>query len=178
MEFNKKEYERLFNMYLRDGRIRKSNAIFKIKLFLQKSESSLLIAKYIKDFKPSINLPKKMYWDYWAITISYYSMLYAAKAVLLSKGYEVKGHDPAQIALGHLLVPSEIEKEDLELLNQSYKIFEDEYIKYFEDAKKESKIARYRAIKTYTERRLDEIFNNATKFIAKIALILEDIKNV
>ncbi len=168
MEFNKKEYERLFNMYFRDEIIKKSNAIFKINLFLQKSENSLLIAKFIKE------LPKKMYWDYWAITICYYSMLYAAKAVILSKSYEVMGHDPAQIALGHLLVPSEMEKEDLEILDQSYKIFEDEYIKYFDDAKRESKIARYKAIKTYTERRLDEIFNNATKFVGKIALILQE----
>ena len=67
-----------------------------------------------------------------------------------------------------------MEKDDLEILNQSHKIFEDEYIHYFEDAKKESHIARYSAIKTYTERRLQEIFNNATKFVAKISLILEN----
>jgi len=121
-------------------------------------------------------MPKKLFWNYWAITISYYSMLYAAKAAILSKGYEVHGHDAAQIALGYLLVPDEIEKEDLELLNQSYKIFEDEYVKYFEDAKTESYTARYAAIKSYTQRRLDEIFENARKFIAKISLILEDNK--
>jgi uncharacterized protein (UPF0332 family) len=101
-------------------------------------------------------------------------MLYAAKAAILSKGYEVNDHDAAQIALGHLLVPDEIEKEDLELLSQSYKIFEDEYVKYFEDAKTESYIARYSAIRTYTERRLEEIFGNATKFIAKISLVLQE----
>jgi uncharacterized protein (UPF0332 family) len=105
-------------------------------------------------------------------------MLYAAKAAILSKGYEAKDHDAAQIALGHLLVPDEIEKEDLELLSQSYKIFEDEYVKYFEDAKTESYIARYSAIKTYTERRLNEIYDNAIKFVGKISLILaDDIKN-
>ena len=101
-------------------------------------------------------------------------MLYAAKAAILSKGYEIEDHDAAQIALGYLLVPDELEKEDLEILNQSYKIFEDEYVHYFEDAKKESHIARYSAIKTYTKRRLDEIFNNAVKFIAKIGLMLGD----
>ena len=35
---------------------------------------------------------------------------------------------PLRVALGHLLVPTELEKEDLEILNQSHKIFEDEYI--------------------------------------------------
>ena len=70
-------------------------------------------------------------------------------------------------------MPGQIEKEDLEILNQSYKIFEDEYVKYFEDAKRESHIARYSAIKTYTERRLNEIFENARKFVGKAAIILE-----
>ncbi len=172
MQFDKEEYKKLFKEHLKEGTIKRSTQIFKIKLFLQKAENSLQIAKYHKDMKPSEDDPKKPYWDYWAIIISYYSMLYAAKGAILSKGYETKTHDAAQVALGHLLVPDEIEKEDLDLLNQSYKIFEDEYVKYFEDAKKESHIARYAVIKTYTQRRLEEIFNNATKFIAKIGLIL------
>ncbi|MBI4150884.1 HEPN domain-containing protein [Candidatus Woesearchaeota archaeon] len=114
-----------------------------------------------------------MHWNYWAITISCYSMLYAAKAAILAKGYDTKDHHSAQIAIGHLLVPDDIEQEDLKLLEQAHKIFEDEYVKYFEDAKNESHIARYSAIKTYTERRLEEIFTNAQKFVAKIKLLLQ-----
>lgn len=174
MEFDKEEYQEMFEECVEENRIKKSQQIFKIKLFLKKAENSLLIAKHIKEIQLSEDQPKKLFWDYWAITISYYSMLYAAKAAILSKGYEVSDHDAAQIALGYLLIPDEIEKEDLEILNQSYKIFEDEYVHYFEDAKTESKIARYSAIKTYTERRLDEIFNNATDFIAKVGFILQE----
>lgn len=132
------------------------------------------IAKFHKNIIPNNNQPKKLYWSYWAIIISYYSMLYSAKAAILSKGYEVSTHDAALISLGFLLVPDKLLREDLELLNQSYKIFEDEYVKYFEDAKIESHMARYSAIKTYTERRLEEIFENARKFIAKISLILDN----
>ena len=168
------EYKRLFEEYVRDNRITKSGNSFKVKLFLKKGENSLLIAKHIKDVKPGQGEPERLYWDYWAITISYYSMLYCAKALILTKSYEVHDHDAAHVALGYLCVPSEMEKEDLEILNQSYKIFEDEYVKYFEDAKKESHIARYSAIKTYTERRLSEIFENARKFVSKTALILAD----
>ena len=153
-------------------RIKKSQEIFKIKLFLQKAENSLLIAKHAKDIKPSNDQPPKLHWNYWAITISYYSMLYCAKALILSKGYDVHDHEAAQVALGYLCVPEEIEKEDLDILNQSYKIFEDEYVKYFEDAKIESHIARYSAIKTYSERRLEEIFENARKFVGKAGLII------
>ena len=174
MNIEKEIYSKKFEEFLKDKRIKKSNQFFKIKLFLQKAENSLLIAKHIKDLNPNKDEPKKLYWDYWAITISYYSMLYATKSAILSKGYEVKDHDAAQIALGYLLVPNEIEKEDLDLLNQSYKIFEDEYVKSFEDAKIESYRARYSSIKKYTERRLGEIFENAKKFVAKLSLILED----
>lgn len=174
MQFDKEKYKKSFNEYLKKGKITSSREFFKIRLFLQKSENSLLIAKHHKEIKPDSDQPRKLHWDYWAITISYYAMLYAAKAAILSKGYEVKDHEAAQIALGHLLVPDEIEKEDLEILNQSYKIFEEEYVHFFEDAKKESHIARYAAIKTYTQRRRDEIFNNSRKFIAKISLMLED----
>ena len=174
MEFDKEEYQSQFEECIKNARIKKSSQHFKIKLFLDKAENSLLIAKHTKEIQPTEDQPKKLFWDYWAITISYYSMLYAAKAAILSKGYEVSDHDAAQIALGSLLIPDKIEKEDLAILNQAYKIFEDEYVHYFEDAKRESKIARYSAIKTYTKRRLDEIFNNATDFVAKIGFILQD----
>jgi len=127
MEFNKEEYKNQFEEFVKDNRIKNSSQSFKIKLFLKKAESSLLIAKHTKELEPTEDQPKKLFWDYWAITISYYSMLYAAKAAILSKGYEVSDHDAAQIALGHLLIPDEIEKEDLEILNQAHKIFEDEY---------------------------------------------------
>lgn len=165
-------YRRLFEEYVAGGRITASRNTFKIRQFIKKGENSLLIAKHIKEVKPKEGEPEKLYWNYWAITVSYYSMLYCAKALILTKGYEVHDHDAAQIALGCLCVPSQIEKEDLEILNQSYKIFEEEYVKYFEDAKVESHIARYSAIKTYTERRLDEIFENARKFVGKASLIV------
>lgn len=174
MEFDRKAYAVMFKNALAENRIKKSQETFKIKLFLARAENSLLIAKHIKELKPNQDQPLKLHWDYWAITISYYSMLYAAKAAILFKGYEIDDHDAAQIAIGYLLVPDKLEREDLEILNQSHKIFEDEYVHYFEDAKTESHIARYSAIKTYTERRLQEIFDNATLFVAKIGLILQD----
>lgn len=166
------EYKERFGEHLNAGRITRSNKSFKIKLFLEKGENSLLIANHLKAIRPKNGEAKKLFWNYWAITVSYYSMLYCAKALILTKGYEVHDHDAAQIALGHLCIPSDIEKEDLEMLDQSHKIFEDEYVKYFEDAKIESHIARYAAIKTYTERRLEEIFENARKFVAKVSLII------
>jgi uncharacterized protein (UPF0332 family) len=148
----------------------KSESSFKIKLFLERAENSLVIAKHHKD--KTIKDVSELHQNYWAITISYYSILYAAKALILTKGYEVKTHIAAQIALETLCVPSDIEKEDLLLLDQAHKILENEYITYFEDSRKESHIARYSSIKKYEERRVEEIFENARKFILKIKLIL------
>jgi uncharacterized protein (UPF0332 family) len=172
MEIDKREFAEQFNDLKSEGVIVRSLQSFKIKLFLEKAVNSLQIAKFIRELEPSPGLPKKLHWNYWAITISYYSMLYAAKAAILSKGYEVKSHDAAQVALGHLLVPSSIEREDLELLEQAHKIFEDEYVKYFEDARKESHTARYTPIKTYTERQLEELYENARRFVEKVTAIL------
>ena len=111
------EYKRQFEEYVRGNRISRSGNFFKIKLFLKKGENSLLIAKHIKDFKPGQGEPERLYWDYWAITISYYSMLYCAKALIMKKGYEVHDHDAAQVALGYLCVPSQMEKFFKELVN-------------------------------------------------------------
>ncbi|MDP2908948.1 MAG: hypothetical protein Q8N77_04035 [Nanoarchaeota archaeon] len=70
MQSDKKTYACLFRDSMKERRIRASQQIFKIKLFLEKSENSLQIAEYIKDIEPSKDLPKKLHWDYWAIIIS------------------------------------------------------------------------------------------------------------
>ncbi|MBU1199797.1 MAG: HEPN domain-containing protein [Nanoarchaeota archaeon] len=170
MEFDKEFYEKEFEKLLKkkEGKkfyIKNSSSTFKINKFVRKGTDSLELANLIKDSDKTAK-------DYWAITICYYSMLYIAKAAILTKGYETDDHYATQIALGHLLVPNEIEKEDLELLEQAHKIFEDDYIEYFEDARKESSISRYSATKVYTERRVKEIFENARKFISRIRIIL------
>jgi len=170
MQFDKKAYGELFHEYISEGRIVDSGESFKIKLFMDKGTCSLAIASHHKDMKT--NQHEKLHWDYWAVITSYYSMLYAAKAAILKKGYEVKDHMSAQIAIGYLLVPDEMEKGDLELLGHSYKIFEAEYVEYFEDARTESYNARYAAVRKYSERRLTEIFGNAQKFVSKIDLVL------
>ncbi|MCC7574386.1 HEPN domain-containing protein [Candidatus Woesearchaeota archaeon] len=170
MQFQKEIYNEKFKKLLKEDLIVNSNAQFKIKLFLKKAENSYLIANHHKTQKEN---PEQIYWWQWAITISYYSMLYAAKAAILQKGYEVKTHEAAEVALGHLLVPNKLELEDLELLNQTHKAFEEEYITYFQDARIESSTSRYQARPSYTEKRVTEILKNAKKFINKIDKILE-----
>ena len=172
MVFDKETYEQEFKRLLAEkGKkkffIKSSDVTFKIKKFIKKGTDRLELAKYVKDSEQAAK-------DYWIITICYYSMLYLAKAVILTKGYETDDHYATQVALGHLLIPDEIEREDLELLEQAYKIFEDDYIDYFEDARKESSTSRYSATKVYAERRVKEIFENATKFVAKLSVILEE----
>ena len=185
MSFNKEWYEKKFGELLKKttrGKffIRKSNAIFKINLYLKKGEKSFLIASFLfnasknKKVRDEYNLPEERFLNYWIITICYYSMLYLAKSLVLTKGYETDDHFSTQIALGNLFVlTDELEKEDLEILNQSYKILEEEYITYFEETRKESKTARYAAIKSYENKRVEQIFNNARKFVSKLGLMIE-----
>ncbi len=173
MQFDKRYYSEQFRKFRYQNRITKSQLSFKIKAFMQRAESSLAIAQHVKEWEPLEKQPIRLFWDYWAITISYYSMLYAAKAAIVSKGFEVTDHEAALVALGHLLVPSELEKEDLETLDQAHKIFEDEYVQYFEDAQKEAHTARYKARQDYKKRRLEEIYTNAEKFLVRIREVLE-----
>ena len=171
MEYDKENYAKEFERLLKieTGRkffIRESTTTFKIRKFLNKGNDSLGLAKFIIESEQ-----KARY--YWAITICYYAMLYSAKAAILTKGFETDDHFSTQIALGHLMVPDEIEKEDLELLDQAFKIFEDEYVDYFHDARKESSVSRYSPTKVYNERRVDDIYENAKEFVAKINEILD-----
>jgi len=171
MEFNEEHYKEEFEKLIKlksDWKffIRESNATFKINKFAKKGNDSLDLARFIKNSEEKAK-------DYWTITVCYYAMLYSAKAAVLSKGYETDDHYSTQIALGHLLVPDEIEKEDLELLNQAFRIFEDDYVEYFDDARIESSVSRYSPTKVYTERRVSEIYEKAKKFLAKINEILD-----
>jgi len=184
MNFNLEWYEKKFQELLKQKTkekffIRHSKDIFKIGLYQKKAEKSFMIATFLlkaageSRVREKNNLPEELFLNYWTITISYYSMLYAAKSLILTKGYETDDHFSTQIALGKLFVTtSELEKEDLAILNQSYKIFEEEYITYFEEARKESKAARYAAIRSYERERVNIIYANAKKFIAKISLMV------
>jgi uncharacterized protein (UPF0332 family) len=160
--------------------IRESQEEFKIKLYQRKGEQSFMIASFLtnaagnKKIREDNKLPDALFLNYWIITVSYYCMLYLAKAIIMAKGYETDDHFSTQIALGKLFViTDELEREDLEILNQSYRILEDEYVAYFEEARKESRTARYAAIKSYEEERVKTIYENAKKFIAKLSLIIE-----
>lgn len=172
MEFDKEHYKEEFERLLEEKKeykffIKKSAALFKIKGFTRKGVDSLELADFVGRSGKSAAM-------YWTITMCYYSMLYMAKAATLSKGYETDDHYSTQIALGHLLVPDELEKEDLELLDQAHRIFEDDYVEYFEDARKESSVSKYSPTKVYAERRVREILENARKFVAKLRIMLEE----
>lgn len=161
------EFERMLNLeYERKFFIRKSKDIFKIRRFISKGNDSLMIAKLIKDSDRSSK-------ESWTITVCYYSMLYLAKAAILERGYETDDHYATQIALGHLLVPGKIEAEDLRTLEQTHRIFEEDYVEYFDDARRESSLSRYSPTKVYSERRANEVFGNATGFIAKLSTIID-----
>ncbi len=166
MGFNKRhyahEFERLLRVELnRKFFIKKSAAKYKQKGYINKGTDSFTLANFLQETAQ----PAK---DYWTITICYYSMLYLAKAAILSKGYETDDHYATQIALGHLFVPDQLEKEDLLLLEQAHKILEDDYVTAFEEVRQESAISKYSPNHAYTGRRVEEVTVIAGQFIRKI----------
>lgn len=185
MAFDKEFYDEKFKELLKLKSkekyfIRENNNSFKINLYKKKAEKSFLIADFLDkarknaELRKDLILPEPLILNYWVITINYYSMLYIAKALVLTKGFETDDHFSTQIALGKLFViTDELEKEDLEILDQSHKILEEEYITYFEETRKESRNSRYDAIKTYEDIRVRKMHENAKKFIAKLSLMID-----
>ncbi|MCK5282783.1 MAG: hypothetical protein KAK00_05220 [Nanoarchaeota archaeon] len=59
MQFDKNEYTKIFNEYIKDNKIVKSNQAYKINLFIGKSKNSLVIArgtpKKITDYKKELS---------------------------------------------------------------------------------------------------------------------------
>ncbi len=162
MEFKKLLGKESKNKYY----IKKSAEFFKIRKYYKKCIDSIEIANHLA----KTSFPAK---NHWVITISYYSMLYISKALILTKGYETDDHYATQIALEHLFMPKLLEEKDIEILRETQQMLEEEYIEYFEDARKESNTSRYSATKTYKERRASEVNKNANKFISKLIKLLE-----
>ncbi len=61
MEFDKEDYRIQFQELVKCNRIKRSFQSFKIKLFLDKAENSLLIAKHTKEIQPTKDQPKKLF---------------------------------------------------------------------------------------------------------------------
>jgi uncharacterized protein (UPF0332 family) len=159
------EFRRLLGLKEEKFFIRESAETFKISLFVRKGTESLVMARHVRDSGLTGS-------DYWTITMSYYAMLYLAKAAILSKGYETDDHYATQVALGYLLVPDKLKKEDLLLLEQSHKIFEEDYVEYFADARRESRVSKYSAGKRYAAKRVDQVYENAKRFITKLLVVI------
>ncbi len=61
MEFDRKAYANRFKAALAENRIKRSAETFKIKLFLAKAENSLLIARHVKEIKPTKDQPPRLH---------------------------------------------------------------------------------------------------------------------
>ena len=168
---NKKFYDKEFSKLLKKESktkffIKKSNAKFKIEKYKEKALQNFELVNYILKSNQSAK-------DYWSITISYYSMLYLAKAIILTKNYETDDHYSTQIALAHLFLKKNLDEKDINAFQKAHETFENEYIDYFHDARKESNVSRYSTTKSYNERRVKEITHNTRKFLNKLLIILE-----
>ncbi len=131
-EKRKQEAKRNFSQYLRDGLIKKEHHEAAERKYLENAELSLAVANEIAGGRTKAPL--------WVIVISYYSMFYAANAVLLHLGYRT-GEKIAHKVTSDALIVLVLDKLTRELL-EGYEAAREEALD-IAAAKAEDVIANY-----------------------------------
>lgn len=186
MILNQKEIENKFDEYLRREDkdkfyLRKKTGIKRLAgNHLKNARHNLLVAKALLDIssnegnKKQLLLPDDFQCYSWAIAVYYYAMYHAALSALAKKGYESDDHKATRYALARLyVIKDELEKEYLDIFDQSKKILEEEYIVTLDDARKKDRVARYSAAPEYEESQAEAIQKDAVKFVNRLAEIIE-----
>ena len=155
---------------------------FQIKIYLERAETELLLAKKIKiltendEIKKMLEIPSNKTFYSAMITHAYYSIFYSAKALLLTK--EVRTDSPEV----HKKTFESFKKEfvdtgilDLKLLNL-YKeliIRADTLLEIFKDEKWKRGNFTYKTIPQANKEPAEESIKNATTFVTNITKIIE-----
>ena len=163
-----------FNIYLKEGLLRREKNEIAKAMYIKNSEISLRVAQTLlnQDFRPYL----------WVIVCSYYSMFYAANAVLLHLGYRTgekivhKVTSDALIALvleklkrGMLEEYEEAKEEALEIASaKAESLIED----YEHELSKRSKF-QYRMAEEVKEQKARTSLERAKKFTFEMKKLLE-----
>ena len=158
---------------------------FQIKIYLERAETELLLAKKIKiltendEIKKMLEIPSNKTFYSAMITHAYYSIFYSAKALLLTK--EVRTDSPEV----HKKTFESFKKEfvdtgilDLKLL-KLYKeliIRADALLEIFKDEKWKRGNFTYKTIPQANKEPAEESIKNATTFVTNITKIIEKSK--
>ena len=153
-----------------------------VKIYLERSLNELSQAKLL--FAISDNVEKKQEFQIeekttfysGAISHAYYSIFYAAKAILLTKNIKTSApevHKKTYEAFKEQFVDSGI--IDIELLNIYKKMIvrADELLQIFKDEKWKRGHFTYKTIPQANKEPAEESVNNASKFIKNIKVIIE-----
>lgn len=186
MILDKREIKNKFDEYLRredkdKSYLRKKTGIKRLAdNYLKNARHNLLVAKILLDIssnkenKKQLLLPNDFQCYSWSIAISYYAMYHAALSALAKESYESDDHKATKYALAKLyVIKDELEKEYLEIFDQSKKILEEEYIVTLDDARKKDRTARYSAAPEYEKSQAEAIQKDAVKFVNRLAEIIE-----
>ena len=153
-----------------------------VKIYLERSLNELSQAKLL--FAISDNIEKKQEFQIeekttfysGAISHAYYSIFYAAKAILLTKNIKTSTpevHKKTYEAFKEQFVDSGV--IDIELLNIYKKMVvrADELLQIFKDEKWKRGHFTYKTIPQANKEPAEESINNASKFIKNIKVIIE-----
>jgi len=153
-----------------------------VKILLQRSRNELSAAKLLfeisnnKDKREELNIEEEMTFYSAVISHSYYSIFYAAKAILLTKNIKTEApevHKRTYEAFKEQFVDSGV--LDIELLNIYNKMIvrADELLQIFKDEKWKRGHFTYQTIPQANKDPANQSIQNATNFLKNIKSIIE-----
>ncbi len=153
-----------------------------VKILLQRSRNELSAAKLLfeisnnKDKREELNIEEEMTFYSAVISHSYYSIFYAAKAILLTKNIKTEApevHKKTYEAFKEQFVDSGV--LDIELLNIYKKMIvrADELLQIFKDEKWKRGHFTYQTIPQANKDPANQSMQNATNFLRNIKSIIE-----
>ncbi len=153
----------------------------KIKIYLERAEKEIILGKtnleisLNKDLKKTLNVPEHMTFLNDVISEFYYSIFYAAKAYLLSKGVETKipnEHKKTYSKFKKIVKSGKLDKKLLEIYNTEAEKAE-VLLNIFSDEKKKRGRFVYNVDFNANLPYASESMENAIKFVSTIKMLIE-----
>ena len=168
-----KEVEENVRSYIEEGLLRKAK--------FDKNIFRILRRNATESLEVAIHLYKHKKSALWIIVASYYSMFYAANALIYKLGYKVGSKIPhkvtadALIAIARQRISHYLVEEYEDAASEALAIMKaDELVSYFDYERKKRSYIQYETPETVKMSRAETSLNRAKEFVFQINKILED----
>ena len=156
-----------------------------VKLYINRAENEIVVAEKLKelsdldDVRVFMQIPRDMTFYSAVISHSYYSIFYAAKAILLTKGFRTDSPEVHKKTLDmfkeHFVDTGIL---DLKLLGIYKKMIirADELLQIFKEEKRKRGDFTYKTLPQTNQEPAEDSLNNAKFFVSNIRKIIETIR--